>query len=71
MAHVVIEMDRGWGWEVRQEGDIEITADRLASFLPSYSIQYPHRAFLDGALVAEARRPHGRRGKAVVVRHDA
>ncbi len=71
MAHVVIEMDRGAGWETRQEGAIAITADQLAAQMPHYAIQYPHRAFLDGALIAEAQRPHGRRGKVVLVRHDA
>ena len=71
MAHVKIEMDRGAGWETRNEGDITITADQLAAQMPHYAIQYAHRAFLDGALIAEAQRPHGRRGKAVLVRHDA
>jgi hypothetical protein len=71
MAHVVIEMDRGMGWEVRQEGAIDVTADALADMLPGYAIQYPHRAFIDGALIVEAKRPFGRRGKAVLVRHDA
>lgn len=71
MAHVVIEMDRGMGWEVRQEGESPVTADDLANLLPSYAIQYPHRAFIAGNLVAEAQRPHGRRGKVLVVRHDA
>lgn len=71
MAHIVIEMDRGMGWEVRQEGESPVTADDLANLLPSYAIQYPHRAFIAGNLVAEARRPYGRRGKVLVVRHDA
>lgn len=71
MAHVVIEMDRGMGWEVRQEGAVDVTAADLAGMLPAYAIQYPHRAFLDGALIATATRPHGKRGKAVLVRHDA
>ena len=38
--------------------------------LPAYAIQYPHRAFIDGVLIAEAQRPHGRRGKVRMVRHD-
>jgi hypothetical protein len=72
MAHVVIEMDRGAGWEVRQQGEVaDMTANHLVAQLPHYAIQYPHRAFLDGALIAEAQRPHGRRGKVRVVRHDA
>ena len=35
MAHVVIEMDRGNGWEVRQEGDAHVTADALVKMLPA------------------------------------
>lgn len=71
MAHVIVEMDRGAGWETRQEGDIDITADQLAAQMPHYAITYPHRAFLDGVLIAEAQRPYGRRGKVRMVRHDA
>lgn len=71
MAQVRIEMDRGAGWEVRQEGAIDVTADALADMLPAYAIQYPHRAFIDGNLVASATRPHGLRGKVRLVRHDA
>jgi hypothetical protein len=69
MANVRIEMDRGAGWETRQEGALVITANQLAAQMPHYAIQYPHRAFLDGVLVAEAQRPHGRRGNVVLVRH--
>ena len=55
MAHVKIEMDRGLGWETRQEGDCAVTADRLRELLPLYALQYPHRIFLDGVLFGEAR----------------
>lgn len=71
MAQVRVEMDRGEGWEIRQEGECDVTADALAAMLPAYAIQYPHRAFLNGNLVASATRPHGLRGKARLVRHDA
>jgi hypothetical protein len=74
MAHLVIEMDRGMGWEVRSQGDANgVDAAALVEYLPAFAIQYPHRAFLDGVLVAEAQRPHGRRGKVVVVKiaHEA
>ena len=68
MANIRIEMDRGAGWEVRQEGSAEgVTARDLVDYLPAFAIQYPHRAFLDGVLVAEAQRPHGRRGKTRIV----
>jgi len=53
MAHVKIEMDRGNGWEVRQEGDCEIAADALVAMLPQYAIQYPHRASIDGVVVGQ------------------
>ena len=69
MAQIKIEVDRGCGWQVRQEGDADLTADDLAATLMALSIQYPHRAYLDGVLVAEAQRPHGARGKAKMVRH--
>lgn len=70
MASIRIEMDRGNGWEVRQEGETTVTADDLTAMLPRYAIQYPHRAFIDGVLIAEAQRPHGTRGKVRLVRHD-
>lgn len=54
MAHIRIEMDRGNGWEQRQEGDCDVTAGQLREMLPGYAIQYPHRALLDGEVVAEA-----------------
>lgn len=53
MAHVRIEMDRGNGWTTRQEGHVAATAADLAKVLPGYALQYPHRAWLDGRLVAE------------------
>lgn len=67
---VKIEMNRGLGWEVRQEGEMPITADQVAAMLPAYAIQYPHRASLNGILIATAERPHGRRGVVRMVRHD-
>lgn len=71
MASIRIEMDRGNGWEVRQEGEAAVTADDLASRAISYSISYPHRFFLDGVLIASTARPHGLRGKARLTRYDA
>ena len=69
MADIRIEMDRGNGWEVRQEGAADVTADALANMLPGYTVQYPHRAFVDGVLVASSERR--RNGRVVVTRHDA
>ena len=66
MAHIRIEMDRGNGWETRQEGAADVTADDLIAMLPSYTLAYPHRAFLDGVLVATSKRK--RNGRVVVTR---
>lgn len=52
MAHVKIEMDRGAGWETRQEGEADVSEGFLRDMLPRYAIQYPHRVWRDGVLVA-------------------
>ena len=59
MALIVIEMDRGNGWETRQHGEIDqdrgtVTA-MLAETIGAYCIRFPHRALVDGELVAEGR----------------
>lgn len=69
MAQIRIEMDRGNGWEVRQEGAADVTAEQIAAMLPSYTSQHAHRAFIDGALVASSERK--RNGRVIVTRHDA
>ena len=61
MASVRIEMDRGNGWEVRQEGEADMTTEAVVALLPAYAIQYPHRAFVDGVLVREAQPTRGRK----------
>ncbi len=64
MAQIVIEFDLGDGWLVRDRGESAITMEALMILLPEYALQYPHRAFLDGELVAEAhplRPPPGER----------
>jgi hypothetical protein len=53
MARIKIELNRGNGWQVRQEGDCDVTEAALIAMMPSYAIQYPHRAFIDGKLVCE------------------
>jgi hypothetical protein len=53
MSWLRIEMDCGNGWEVRSEGDVQATSiDEIAGRLRIYAIQYAHRAFLNGVLVA-------------------
>jgi hypothetical protein len=49
-----IEMDRGNGWELRSEGEFAGTVEQISQTLPAYAIQYPHRALVDGAVVATA-----------------
>lgn len=68
MALVRIEYFDGLGWRVRGEGEIEATTEQVAADVMAGAIQYPQRGYLDGVLVAEAQRPHGRRGKARLVR---
>ena len=69
MSQVRIELNRGRGWEVRQEGDHPITADELANQLAGYAIEYPHRAFLDGQLIASAKPVKGQH-QGLVERHE-
>jgi hypothetical protein len=49
-----IEMDRGRGWELRAEGEIptSTTLGRLEADLRAYAVQWPHRALVDGCVVA-------------------
>ncbi|MCX7178018.1 MAG: hypothetical protein NTX56_04345 [Proteobacteria bacterium] len=56
MANVRIEIDRGNGWQLRHEGSGDFTVDVLVAQLPHYTWQYPHRAFLDGVMVASSSR---------------
>jgi hypothetical protein len=51
---LTIEMDRGQGWEVRAEGKIpaNTTTASITQNLRAYAIQYPHRALVNGRIVA-------------------
>jgi hypothetical protein len=53
---LTIEMDRGQGWEVRAEGKIpaNTTTASITQNLRAYAIQYPHRALVNGRIVATA-----------------
>ena len=69
MHHLRIEMHRGTDWEVRAEGDIPVASiDQIEADIRAMAIQYPHRAFLNGVMVAgydpTNRRVVGRRGPA-------
>lgn len=65
-----IDIDRGFGWRPRQSGDANVTKEDVIEEMRRCAIQYPHRAYVDDALVAEAFRPYGARGKARIVRYD-
>jgi hypothetical protein len=49
-----VEMDRGRGWEVRAGGEIptNTTLARIEGDLRADAIQHPHRALVDGCVVA-------------------
>lgn len=68
MAHIRIDVQRGADWRVRQEGDLDMPVADLVAALPAYTIQYPHRLYVDGILIASS---SVKRGKVTVVRHDA
>ena len=55
MKQVRIEIDRGKGWETRFLGMFQIAPEEVASHVAAYAVEYPHRGFLDDALVAEVR----------------
>ena len=58
MVSVRIEMDRGAGWETRQVGELDqdpaAIVATIKATLPGYCAQYPHRALVDGVIVATA-----------------
>jgi hypothetical protein len=71
MRKVIIEINRGSGWTMRTEADTDATVDALIDYLRACAIQYPHRIVIGGSVVAEARRPHGKRGKTVIIVNQA
>ena len=67
MASILIEIDRGFGWQVRNKGVCEATADQVAAQLGRYTVGN-HRAYIDGVLVASSEQR--RNGCVTVTRHD-
>jgi hypothetical protein len=63
MTTLTIEMDQGRGWEVRATGQIpaDTSTARITADLRAYALQYPHRALVDGRVVATAA-PAGAQG---------
>lgn len=66
---VRIDMDRGDGWMTRCGGTTYVSLDALLMEFPHYAIQYPHRLYVDGVMIAEVVKPRGAKSK--VIRHDA
>jgi hypothetical protein len=61
MAVIKIEVFRNGAWNLRHEGEADLTAEMVVAALPSYSMQYPHRAFVDGVMVGECQPKKGSR----------
>jgi hypothetical protein len=61
MPTLRIEIDRGHGWVLRSEGVFAGNVAEIEPALSAYAMQYPHRALLDGAVVATAEPKRGRR----------
>ncbi len=57
LSWIRIEIDRGNGWELREEGLVDAeevtTVPQIKSDLQEYAVQYRHRAVLKGFVVAE------------------
>lgn len=68
MPHIRITYFDGLEWKLRGEGEADVTADEAAATLPAYSIQYPHKLFFDGVLIAETIKP-SLRHKTKLIRH--
>ncbi len=51
-------MDRGNGWETRQAGELDqdpaAIIATIKATLSGYCVKYPHRALVDGVIVATA-----------------
>lgn len=60
MARITIEMDRGTGWEIRVDTVADLTVDQVCEQLGAYAVQYPHRAMVDGVVVATAQPVRGK-----------
>ena len=72
MVELLIQMHRGFDiWDDRASGTVDATVDQAIEELLRHAARGDdHRLFLDGKLVATAFRPHGRRGRTKLVRHD-
>jgi hypothetical protein len=67
MATLRIELDRGYGWQVRAEGEVpeNTTVEQVRAQTERLALNGPTRAFLNGALVAESPKLTRRRAAAL------
>lgn len=67
MATLRIETDRGYGWQVRQEGEISdsITIDEISAQVSRMSLNGNTRAFLNGEIVAESAKLTAKQAKKI------
>jgi hypothetical protein len=67
MATMKIELDRGYGWQVRAEGEVpeNTTIEQVRAQAERLALNGPTRAFLNGALVAECPKLTKKRAAAI------
>lgn len=67
MATLRIELDRGYGWQVRGEGEVpaNTSLDAIKADAMRGALNGPVRAYLDGALVFEHPKLTRKQAKAV------
>lgn len=65
MAMLRIELDRGYGWQVRGEGEIPdtITLDQIKDNAMRSALNGPVRAYLNGDLVFECKKLTSKQAK--------
>lgn len=67
MATLRIEQDRGYGWQVRTEGEIadSTTLDAIKAQAARLALNGPTRAYLNDELVAESKKLTAKQAKAL------
>jgi len=67
MAMLKIETDRGYGWQVRAEGEVPAgtSLDTIKDQTLRCALNGPSRAWLDGELVFECKKLTAKQGKAL------
>lgn len=67
MATLRIELDRGYGWQVRAEGEVPdtTTVEQVRDQAERMALNGPTRAFLNGEMVAECKKLTKKRAAAL------